>query len=88
MVDLGELAAASTFVEMRADSGLRRQVDAAFARAGVARGVAFELATSDAVVRFVRLELADPAARHPISLVHRRPEPSAPSARAFLRLLA
>ena len=34
------------------------------------------------------LELADPAARHPISLVHRRPEPSAPSARAFLRLLA
>jgi DNA-binding transcriptional LysR family regulator len=33
------------------------------------------------------LELADPAARHPISLVHRRPEPTAPSARAFLRLL-
>jgi DNA-binding transcriptional LysR family regulator len=78
----------------------------------VARRVAFELATSDAVVRFVGLgfgaavvprsatvgetgevggvtvlELADPAARHPISLVHRRPEPTAPSARAFLRLL-
>ena len=98
---------------MRAESGLRQQVDAAFARAGVARRVAFELATSDAVVRFVGLgfgaavvprsatagergevggvtvlELADPAARHPISLVHRRPEPTAPSARAFLRLLA
>ena len=28
------------------------------------------------------------AARHPISLVHRLPEPSAPSARAFLALLA
>jgi DNA-binding transcriptional LysR family regulator len=109
VVDLGELAAASTFVEMRAESGLRQQVDAAFARAGVVRRIAFELATSDAVVRFVGLgfgaavvprsaavgaddvtllELADPAARHPIGLVHRQPEPSAPSARAFLRLLA
>ncbi len=108
VVDLGELAAASTFVEMRAESGLRQQVDAAFARAGVTRRIAFELATSDAVVRFVGLgfgaavvprsavagaddvtvlELADPAARHPISLVHRQPEPSAPSARAFHRLL-
>ncbi len=107
VVDLAALAAESAFVEMRAESGLRRQVDAAFARAGVARSIAFELATSDAVVRFVGLgfgsavvprsaaaaddvtvlELADPAARHPISLVHRQPEPSAPSARAFLRLL-
>ena len=100
----------SAFVEMRAESGLRHQVDAAFARAGVTRRIAFELATSDAVVRFVALgfgaalvprsaaaarpddvavlELADPAARHPISLVHRRPEPTAPSARAFLALLA
>jgi len=111
--DLAELAGALPFVEMRAESGLRQQVDAAFARAGVARRVAFELATSDTVVRFVGLgfgaavvprsatagergevggvtvlELADPAARHPISLVHRRPEPTAPSARAFLRLLA
>ncbi len=110
--DLAELAGTLPFVEMRAESGLRQQVDAAFARAGVARRVAFELATSDAVVRFVGLgfgaavvprsatagergeaggvtvlELADPAARHPISLVHRRPEPTAPSARAFLRLL-
>jgi DNA-binding transcriptional LysR family regulator len=108
-VDLADLAAESAFVEMRAESGLRRQVDAAFARAGVTRRVAFELSTSDAVVRFVALgfgpavvprsaaaarpddvaalELADPAARHPIGLVHRHPEPSAPGARAFLALL-
>ena len=108
--DLADLAAESAFVEMRAESGLRHQVDAAFARAGVTRRIAFELATSDAVVRFVALgfgpalvprsaaaarpddvavlELADPAARHPISLVHRHPEPTAPSARAFLALLA
>jgi DNA-binding transcriptional LysR family regulator len=106
--DLAALAAASAFVEMRAESGLRTQVDAAFARAGVTRRIAFELATSDAVVRFVALgfgvavvprsaaaraddvdvlELADLAARHPITLVHRHPEPSAPSARAFLALL-
>lgn len=108
--DLAALAAATPFVEMRAESGLRTQVDAVFERAGVARRVAFELATSDVVVRYVALgfgaavvprsaaagrggdvvtlELADPAARHPTSLVHRRPEPAAPSARAFLRLLA
>ena len=95
---------------MRAESGLRQQVDAAFARASEARRIAFELSTSDALVRFVALgfgsalvprsaattrpddvavvELADPAARHPISLVHRRPAPTAPSARAFLALLA
>ena len=107
---LATLARESAFVEMRAESGLRHQVDAAFARAGVTRRIAFELATSDAVVRFVALgfgpalvprsaaaarpddvavlELADPAARHPISMVHRRPEPTAPSARAFLALLA
>ena len=107
--DLAALAADSAFVEMRPESGLRCQVDAAFARAGVSRRVAFELSTSEAVVRFVALgfgpavvprsaaaaradaldmlELADPAARHPIGLVHRQPEPSAPSARAFLTLL-
>jgi DNA-binding transcriptional LysR family regulator len=94
---------------MRPESGLRCQVDAAFARAGVTRRSAFELSTSDAVVRFVALgfgpavvprsavaarpddvavlELADPGA-HPIGRVHRHPEPSAPSARAFLTLLA
>jgi DNA-binding transcriptional LysR family regulator len=108
--DLAALAAQHAFIEMRAESGLRIQVDAAFARAGVTRRIAFELSTSDAVVRFVALgfgpavvprsaaaarpgdiavlELADPAARHPIGLIHRHPEPSAPSARAFLTLLA
>jgi DNA-binding transcriptional LysR family regulator len=40
---------------MRAESGLRQQVDAVFARAGVTRRIAFELSTSDAVVRFVAL---------------------------------
>ena len=93
---------------MRPESGLRLQVEATFERAGVRRAVAFELGTSDSVVRFVRLgfgaalvtastaspatgvrvlRLSDPAARHSISVVHRRPEPSTPSARAFLALL-
>jgi len=89
---------------MRAESGLRQQVDAAFARASEARRIAFELSTSDALVRFVALgfgsalvprsaattrpddvavvELADPRG-HPISLVHRHPAPTAPSARSF-----
>ena len=105
------LADGTEFVEMRAESGLRTQVDAAFARAGVRRTVAFALDTSDAVVRYVGLGLGvavvpasaaagrgaadvavvpldDPLARHPVSLVHRHPEPSAPAARAFLALLA
>jgi DNA-binding transcriptional LysR family regulator len=108
--DADPATGARAFVEMRAESGLRAQVDAVFARAGVERRVAFEPATSDAVVRFVALgfgtavvprsaaaagqhdvgvlEIADDAARHPIGLVHRRPAPSAPSARAFLALLA
>ena len=95
---------------MRAESGLRHQVDAAFDRAGVSRRIAFELSTSEAVVRYAALgfgaaivplsavatrpddvawlRLADPAARHPISLVHRHPQPTAPSARAFLAHLA
>ena len=88
--------------------GTLPQVDAAFERAGVTRTVAFELGSSDSVVRFAGLgfgaalvpasaaatvpgvsvlPLPDPLARHPISLVHRAPEPSAPSARAFLALL-
>ena len=89
--------------------GPAHQVDAAFTRAGVQRGVAFALrpptrwcATSGwasgwlscrarprrpAGTRTSRVPLDDPAARHPVSLVHRRPEPSAPAARAFLRLL-
>jgi DNA-binding transcriptional LysR family regulator len=108
-VGLAELAGQGAFVEMRTESGLRIQVDAAFARAGAARTVAFALDTSDAVVRYVGLGLGvavvpasaavgrpdvavlsldDPAARHPVSIVHRRPEPSAPAARAFLALLA
>lgn len=109
-VELAALAAERGFVEMRSESGLRRQVDAAFARAGVTRRIAFELSTSDAVLRFVALgfgpalvpasavagraedvavlQLADTAARHPVCLVHRDPEPAAPSARAFLALLA
>jgi DNA-binding transcriptional LysR family regulator len=36
--DLAELAALTPFVEMRAESGIRRQVDAAFERAGAVRG--------------------------------------------------
>src|SRR3954468_23406664 len=107
-VELRQLAEAGAFVEMRPESGLRLQADAAFERAGVRRTVAFELGASDSVVRFVRLgfgaalvpastassatgvrvlRLPDPAARHPVSVVHRRPEPSTPSARAFLALL-
>ena len=108
LVELADLAGGRPFVEMRPESGLRRQVDAAFDRAGVVRTAAFELGTSDAVVRFVglgfgaalvplsatsgrsgvaSLRLTDALAQHPVSLVHRQPEPSAPSARAFLALL-
>jgi DNA-binding transcriptional LysR family regulator len=54
-VGLAELAVSGPLIEMRAESGLRRQVDAAFGRAGVTRSVAFELGASDAVVRFVGL---------------------------------
>ena len=107
-VGLAELAALGAFVEMRAESGLRRQVDATFARAGVTRTIAFELSSSENVARFVSLgfgaalvpqsvaagrpdlrayDVADPLARHPVGLIHRSPEPSAPSARAFLALL-
>jgi DNA-binding transcriptional LysR family regulator len=105
--DLAEWVGMTPFVEMRAASGLRRQVDAAFGRAGVTRRIAFELSTSEAVVRYVALgfgaaivplsaaagtgvavlTLPDSSARHPVSLIHRHPEPSAPSARAFIALL-
>jgi DNA-binding transcriptional LysR family regulator len=106
--DLAELAELGPFIDMRPESGLRLQVDAAFDRAGVARTVAFELGTSESVVHFVGLgfgaavvpasavgtavdvsvlPLDDPDARHPIALVHQAPEPSAPSARAFLGLV-
>jgi DNA-binding transcriptional LysR family regulator len=107
-VDVRDLAAAGPFVDMRPESGLRLQVDAAFVRAGVARTVVFELSTSESVVRFVglgfgaalvppsaigatsevvELALSDGDAKHPIALVHRAPQPSAPSARAFLEQL-
>jgi DNA-binding transcriptional LysR family regulator len=107
-VGLAELAGQGAFVEMRTESGLRVQVDAAFDRADAGRTVAFALDSSEAVVRYVGLGLGiavvpesaataaadvavlrldDPAARHPVSLVHRRPQPSAPAARAFLALL-
>jgi DNA-binding transcriptional LysR family regulator len=79
-------------------------VDAVFGRAGLTRRIAFELSTSEAVVRYVALgfgaavvpesatkgtevavlTLSDSSARHPVSLIHRHPEPSAPSARAFI----
>ena len=108
LADLADLVGGRPFVEMRRESGLRQQVDAAFDRAGVVRTAAFELGTSDAVVRFVGLGfgaalvplsatsgrsavavlgLTDALAQHPVCLVHRQPEPSAPSARAFLALL-
>src|SRR4051795_2983130 len=107
-VDLRDLASAGPFIDMRPESGLRLQVDAAFRRAGVVRTVAFELGTSESVVRFVglgfgaalvppsaigatsevvELALSDGDAKHPIALVHQAPQPSAPSARAFLELL-
>ena len=56
-VALDELAAAGSFIEMRAESGLRMQVDAAFERAGVDRTIAFELGTPDAVARYAGLGL-------------------------------
>ena len=108
LAELADLVGGRPFVEMRRESGLRQQVDAAFDRAGVVRTAAFELGTSDAVVRFVglgfgaalvplsatsgrsgvaSLRLTDALAQHPVCLVHRQPEPSAPSARAFLALL-
>jgi DNA-binding transcriptional LysR family regulator len=105
---LAELAAATVFVDMPDTSGVRQQVDSAFARAGIARTVGVELGTSEAVGRYVGLgfgaalvplsaapsrrevavlRVADQAIQHPISLIHRAPEPSSPGGRAFLRLL-
>ena len=55
LVSLHELAGAGGFVEMRDQSGVRRQVDAAFARAGIDRTIAVELSTSEAVLRYVSL---------------------------------
>jgi DNA-binding transcriptional LysR family regulator len=44
-------------VELRPESGLRVQVDAAYVRAGVRRTVAFELSVLGDVLRLVRLGL-------------------------------
>ena len=54
---LDELAATGPFIEMRPESGLRLQADAAFDRAGVERTVAFELGTPDAVAKYAGLGL-------------------------------
>ncbi|SDM11569.1 DNA-binding transcriptional regulator, LysR family [Geodermatophilus siccatus] len=56
-VALDELAATGPFIEMRRESGLRLQADAAFDRAAVERTVAFELGTPDAVARYAGLGL-------------------------------
>jgi DNA-binding transcriptional LysR family regulator len=53
--DLATLAADDAFIDAEADSGLRRQVDLAFRRAGVTRRTALELPTVDAVIRLVAL---------------------------------
>jgi DNA-binding transcriptional LysR family regulator len=53
--DLTTLAADGAFVDVEADSGVRRQVDIAFARADVTRRTALELPTSEAVIRLVAL---------------------------------
>jgi DNA-binding transcriptional LysR family regulator len=55
---------------------------------GLGLGVAVVPASAAAGhVEVAVLPLDDPSARHPVSLVHRRPAPSAPAARAFLTLL-
>ncbi|MHA6782124.1 LysR substrate-binding domain-containing protein [Pseudonocardia saturnea] len=68
---------------MQASDAVVRFVALGFGAADVPRSAADTRPGEVAV-----LELDDPAARHPISLVRRRPEPSAPSARAFLAILA
>ncbi len=52
-VRLAELTAAGPFVEFRAGAGLRVQVDALFAAAGLTREVALELGRVSDLVRFV-----------------------------------
>lgn len=107
-VTLAELAAHGPGVELRAASGLRHYVDVAFARLGVTRRVAFEVATTDEQIRYAALgmgfalvptptvepgQLRHPVAvleivgepiRHPVALVHRRPAPTSPAARALI----
>ncbi|WP_138758798.1 LysR family transcriptional regulator [Modestobacter altitudinis] len=56
-VGLAELAATTKFIEPPRGSGIRLQVDAAFARAGVDRCAAFEPDTPVGVLRWVALGL-------------------------------
>jgi DNA-binding transcriptional LysR family regulator len=107
-ISLEELNGLGPFVDVRGESGLRQQVDAAFLQANVDRAVSFELSTSDSVMRYVELgfgsavmpksvaarrpklvvvQLSDFQAKYRVSLLHRHPEPSAPTARAFLGFL-
>lgn len=55
--DLAELAATGGFIDCHQDSGLRTQVDLAFARAKVSRHVAFELGNLLDVARMAALGL-------------------------------
>lgn len=54
-VTLAELAADDPAVELRGSTGLRRYVDQAFDHLGVTRKVAFEVATTDELIRYVAL---------------------------------
>ena len=56
-LDLGALAAETGFIDCHADSGLRTQVDLAFARARVRRRVTFELGSLPDVARMASLGL-------------------------------
>lgn len=107
-VTLAELAAHGPAVELRSASGLRHYVDGAFARLGITRQVAFEVATTDESIRYAALgmgfafvptstlepgqvrhpvaalRVTDVDLRHPVALVHRRPAPTSPAARALI----
>lgn len=66
-VHLKELAGASGFIDCHGDSGVRAQVDLAFARAGVGRHITFELGSLHDVARMAALGLG--AAIVPTSVV-------------------
>ena len=65
-VDLAELAATSAFIDCHHDSGLRTQVDAAFARAGVHRHVSFELGDVADLARMASLGLGSAIVPKPV----------------------
>lgn len=54
-VTLAELAGSDPAVELRGSTGLRKYVDRAFDHVGVTRKVAFEVATTDELIRYVAL---------------------------------